>query len=403
MKSVSDIDRRSLCIGCGLCISLAKDSSVMTEGSDGFLHPKVERNDKPFMDIVMQTCPGLQVTSSAAISNKLERIWGPVAESRLGYACDKEIRFRGSSGGGISALLLYMLEKKFINAIVQTGVSKKNPLRSETFISRTREDIIHCSSSRYCPSSPLSRISEALSEPDAKIAFVGRPCDVTALRKYLNLYPELKSKVILLISFFCASTPSYNATDILLKEIEIDRNNIAEFWYRGRGWPGAATGVTKTGDSRSLSYMESWGKILSNHAHFRCKVCPDGVGCSADISFADAWEIENGNPVFHEKEGRNAILVRTVKGLEYLNKAVSDQYINTSDFNLNELSIMQPSQAEKRTVVGARLLALRFCGEKYPRCFGLPVFRNLLYSNPRNSFINFAGTLRRRLFTKKHS
>ena len=147
--------------------------------------------------------------------------------------------------------------------------------------------------------------------------------------------------------------------------------------------------------------MESWGDVLSNYAHFRCKICPDGVGFSADISFADAWETDRNGPVFHEKDGRNVILVRTENGMNALRRAVEDKYIITSDFNISELMKMQPSQADKRTIAGARLLALRLCALPYPKVKGYPIYRNLLQANFFTVTVNFLGTVRRRLFKKR--
>jgi hypothetical protein len=37
-----------------------------------------------------------------------------------------------------------------------------------------------------------------------------------------------------------------------------------------------------------------------------------------------------------------------------LRRAVEDKYIITSDFNISELKKMQPSQADKRIIAGAR-------------------------------------------------
>jgi coenzyme F420 hydrogenase subunit beta len=178
----------------------------------------------------------------------------------------------------------------------------------------------------------------------------------------MDLHPELNEQIFLLISFFCAATPSYKATDLLLEKFNIqNKEEIKDFWYRGKGWPGFATVIKKSGIENRISYQESWGNILSNHAHFRCKICPDGIGMLADIAFADDWEIENGKPVFHEKDGRNIIIIRTASGKKAIDGAVGKEYLTTTVFNINNLNFIQPSHRNRRIIIGARLLALRFC------------------------------------------
>ncbi len=401
MKSTKAIDQKKLCIGCGICTSFSKDvSAEMVEGVDGFLHPKIKPEYDNWNELE-EICPGVQCKADFKLEKYEEKIWGPIKECFLGYAESEEIRWLGSSGGGISAFLIYLLEKQIVEAIVQIGPQKNNPLRTATYVNFTREDVLRCASSRYCPTSPLSSIKEILSGKKYKIAFVGRPCDVMALRHYLRLHPEYKNKVKFLISFFCASVPSYNATDILLQKINSNPEEVIDFWYRGKGWPGYATAVTKTEEKKILSYEKSWGDILSKHAHFRCKICPDGIGIFSDVTFADAWEIKEGKPVFDEREGRNVIMIRTAEGEEAVNGAINAGYIGKKEFAIRDLSLMQPSQLMKRKNVGARILALRFCGFQYPNCKGLPIYRNLRYSSIAQIFKNFAGALRRSLFKQK--
>ena len=87
------------------------------------------------------------------------------------------------------------------------------------------------------------------------------------------------------------------------------------FRYRGNGWPGQATATLRDGNTRSMSYHDSWGKILSHHVQHRCKVCADGTGTAADLVCADAWvSDERGYPVFEERDGVSLIVTRNAKG-----------------------------------------------------------------------------------------
>lgn len=394
MKTANKVDKKGLCIGCGICVGLAPHGSAqMVEYKDGFLHPEFIQNYK-FPNNFKHICPGLQYTNKTPLHSKFEKLWGPIKEIESGYAYDENIRWAGSSGGGITAILLYLLEKGIVDAVIQTGPSRNNPLKTDTFLNRTKDDILRCVSSRYCPSSPLLNIGSVLST-DTRIAFVGRPCDVSALYHYLELSPEYRKKIVILISFFCASTPSYNATDLLLNRLGTSSKEVVNFWYRGKGWPGFATAVTNNGNEFNLSYEKSWGEILSKQAHFRCKICPDGIGFFADLVFADAWAIKNGSPVFNENDGINLILSRTDIGKKILSEAVNENYIHIGEFDISTLEQIQPSQFNKRLIVGARILALRMCGIFYPKCKGIPIFKNMSSAKLFDLFKNFIGTLKR--------
>src|SRR3546814_12796145 len=87
---------------------------------------------------------------------------------------------------------------------------------------------------------------------------------------------------------------------------------LSEFRYRGNGWPGQAVARTTDGRAGEMSYERSWGDHLSREVQFRCKICPDAVGGTADIACADAWYGgEGGYPQFEEQDGRSLIMVRS--------------------------------------------------------------------------------------------
>lgn len=49
----------------------------------------------------------------------------------------------------------------------------------------------------------------------------------------------------IILSFFCAGTPSQLATDALATELIRDQP-VADLWYRGRGWPATTGSRTRT-------------------------------------------------------------------------------------------------------------------------------------------------------------
>jgi coenzyme F420 hydrogenase subunit beta len=236
----------------------------------------------------------------------------------------------------LSATLCFLIEANGVDGVVQIGASENNPICNETTISTSYAQIADAAGSRYAPSSPLASI-ETLRGNGKRYAFVGKPCDIAALRALIELDPEYKDTFPYLLSFFCAGVPSLKGGEEVVRQLGVDLRSVVSFRYRGNGWPGRATATLEDGGARSMSYHDSWGGILSNYVQHRCKICVDGTGDAADIVFADAWESdERGYPIFEERDGKSLILVRTPKGQEVLDGALGGRKIVAEPFDIGE-------------------------------------------------------------------
>jgi coenzyme F420 hydrogenase subunit beta len=396
MKSVKDVDQANLCIGCGICEGIAPENAIKIElGCDGFYHPHVKNQDQEPWDKIKKICPGVIVNQETKLNTKQEKLWGPIAASWVGYSTDEVIRWQASSGGGITGLLQFLLEKSLVTGVIHIGKSLSNPLTNDVYLSRNREDILRNSGSRYAPVSPLISIVKILNDKKEKLAFVGKPCDVAALRAYLKLYPQFEEQIVVLITFMCAGTPSMKGTEALIKAMQVDKENVKEFWYRGRGWPGKATAVDLNLKEFSLTYNESWGSILNKHLHFRCKICPDGMGTMGDITFGDAWVEENGYPSFEEQEGKSLIIARNNKGKNLIEQAVNQGYLEVDSYSIDNLEQIQPYQAQRKKLIASRILALRLTGLFYPQFSGFYLRENSLLVSVRENINETLGTLER--------
>jgi coenzyme F420 hydrogenase subunit beta len=211
-----------------------------------------------------------------------------------------------------------------------------------------------------------------------RLAFVGKPCDVAALRQYLRLRPELAPQLPILISFMCAGVPSINGTHEVLQAMGADRSRLASFRYRGDGWPGMAKAVLIDGQSFEMDYNTSWGTILGRHLQFRCKICPDGTGEFADVVCADAWYGTDGYPDFTEQAGRSVVLSRTQQGEALIKAAMQDGFLKTATLQLSELQAMQPYQVTRKRMVLGRTLAARLAIGSAPKYRGLRLLRAAL-------------------------
>ncbi|WP_428517323.1 Coenzyme F420 hydrogenase/dehydrogenase, beta subunit C-terminal domain [Roseovarius sp.] len=314
---------------------------------------------------------------------------------QTGWATDPEVRFAGASGGVLSALLVHILDSGDVEAVVQVAADPDNPISNRTMIGKKRADILAAAGSRYAPSDPLAEIQELLAT-GRRYAFVGKPCDVAALRALADERREIAATFPIMISFFCAGVPSETGGRAVLQALQASPADISRFRYRGQGWPGRATATLRNGSERSMSYHDSWGGILSKHVQHRCKICADGTGKAADIVCADAWDCDaSGYPVFDEADGVSLIVTRTKLGDRLLNEAIAADSIATKHFRIERLAEIQPGQRERRRALFARLLALRLAGCPVPRYRGLRIARAALQNPARRNLKNFLGMLRR--------
>lgn len=402
-RSLGQVARGDLCAGCGACAGLFPEQIYMETQGRGWLRPVQTAPVTDDQDrIIAAICPGLgQRVEAEGRADPV--LWGPYVSARTGWATDPQVRHAGSSGGALSMLLIHLLEEKLVDAVVQTAASPVLAIGNATVISTMPDQVVSAAGSRYAASAPLEDLSRLLAD-GRRFAFVGKPCDAAALRALIAVDPRYGHAFPVILSFFCAGVPSHTGGTEVLRALGTTLDQVERFRFRGNGWPGRATALLRDGSERSMSYHDSWGRILSRHLQHRCKVCADGTGIAADLVCADAWESdEAGYPVFDEAEGTSLIMARTHWGAKILTEAEARARLRTEPFNLDDLVSIQPGQRERRRALLVRLAALRLLGRPIPQYSGLQIWRAGRQNSLRKNFRNFAGMLRRTIFRQPSS
>ncbi|MGR3971277.1 Coenzyme F420 hydrogenase/dehydrogenase, beta subunit C-terminal domain [Shewanella sp. 1180_01] len=356
MDVIQKVLKKDLCTGCGLCSSMFPDKIIINklEYNRPVCSSKLNRHEQAIFKMV---CPGINQASIK--TNFSHPIWGPIEQCYIGHSNDKEIRYLGSSGGIVTQTLLYALDNNIVDIVIQIGVDKHNPLENISKVSRSRDDLLEATGSRYSPASPLEHFLQTLSDnPNKRIAFVGKPCDCVALRNLMSIDNNVKNAVKLVVSFFCAGTPSRfgvrKVADAL--NYNIDRP-VENFFFRGKGWPGKTT-LVQNSIATTMEYSRSWGEILGPTIQSRCKLCADGTGEVADIVSADVWHSDDrGYPLFTESDGQGLVLARSEVGKSIVTKMISENIITVDDYNIEQLSKVQVTQFERKSTILVRYLA----------------------------------------------
>lgn len=384
-----------LCTGCGLCAGVSGGAIRMASTPPGYNRPVVEGPvSREAERTIADACPGAVVEPWAG-APEIHPYWGPLRQVMTGAATNENTRFEGSSGGAISGLLIHALEAGLIDRVVHIAADPAQPTRNITVVSRSPAEVLAAAGSRYTASSPLADI-EALVAEGGKAAFVGKPCDASALRRLARHDPRVAAHVPIVLSFFCGGIPSHDGVGRILGAMGLAGEPLSAFRFRGRGWPGNCAAETSDGRVGEMSYADSWGAHLSKEVQFRCKICPDAVGGVADIACADAWYgDDSGYPSFEEEEGRSLIIARTDAGEALLKSALGARAIEVEPLAPGEIDKMQPSQARRKRLVLARTAALPLVAQPRPRMPGLKVAEAARKAPPVEALKNLLGTVRR--------
>lgn len=401
IRDIQDVLNWGLCIGCGACFAYCNNNAVKlvniaTLGIRPQFSPTICSNCS---NECLAVCPGFKVIAKPFPDSESQiadfnRLLGTTYGIWQGCSSDPQMRHAASSGGILSALAIYCLENEGMSFVVHTGMNPEMPWHNRTVISKNRDDIMTNAGSRYAPSSPCE-LFRKIEESDKPCVFIGKPCDVAAINMARQKLPRLDEKLGLVLSFFCAGTPSTEATVDLLTELEIGTQDVKSIRYRGQGWPGNFS--VQYGDNRkkSITYMEAWSRI-SKKRPFRCHICPDSFGQLSDIASGDAWSQFSRE---EHNEGLSHILVRSQVGREILSKAHKAGYIAITNIPSTNVIQGQGLIKRKKQVFG-RLLAMFLLGRPYTRFKNFHLFRSWIENNPIILLNSVFGTIKRMLLKR---
>lgn len=397
--SVADVAAWRLCLGCGACQAVCPRGNITlhdfeTEG----LRPLVNDTDVcAGCSLCLEVCPGFEndrrpLLEAPHLDPDFLRAFGPVLEAWEGHAADPELRYRGASGGAMTALTLYCLEREGMSGVLEAGEDPDDPARNTVRLSRSRVELLACTGSRYAPAAVCSGLRLVADAP-APCVVVGKPAEMAALYKAQAVWPALRSRVGLSVSFLCAGTPATRGTLDLLARAGLQPGDVDAIRYRGLGWPGSFAVRRKGGRvfEPLFSYYESW-EFLSAYRPLPVHLNPDVSGEYADVSCGDPWYRD----VAAHAPGLSIVLVRTQRGRELVARARAAGYLSLQRLPVPAESVIRSQRARnKRGAVWGRTVILRALGIPVTRLRGFSLFRDWLGIPFREKLRSTVGTVQR--------
>ncbi len=381
--TIDTVVKKGLCTGCGTCIALCPNDAIelRIRKEKGIYVPEMDNRKCNNCGICLKVCPGHEVDFTKLgpkiIENtKCNKLIGNYLNCFIGYSKNQSLRYYSTSGGLITQILIYLLEKKIIDGALVTRMKKGAPFEPEPFIARTKEEIIEASGSKYCPVPANIALREIINSKEGeRFAIVGLSCHIHGIRKAEKINRILRDRIRFHLGIVCNHTPSFQATRFLLNNLKIREDYVTKIDYRGNGWPGAMKIQFNDDSSQLISLGEYWGNGFGQRfLPIRCTLCCDHTAELSDISFADAWipEIQKYDDI-----GTSAIIIRN-QGLDtIIDRMITEEVIELKGISNEKIIQSQTISLNfKKKGLKARMAIVNLFGK------GKPDYKSLDLTNP---------------------
>lgn len=311
-KTINIVTENGICCGCGTCESICpKDCITFSITKAGQIEPCIDQDKCTNCGLCFKVCPNTSYNLQPTIK--------PPLEVYSGYSKKPKLRFDAASGGIVTQILIDGLTSKKFDAVVV--VSGNIPADFRAIIATTPNELINAKGSKYLQV-PVNKILKELDNSSyKKIAYVGLPCHIRGLEKYLSLKKSMAKKIIFKLTLVCGQTLKHTAISRQLKALKIDTNQLKKYTFRGNGWPGSqniqstSTQIQLPHTSRKAMGGLFASPLCSSNA---CLFCEDHFGKNADLSFCDTWH----SPEKGKCTGLTSALCYSLKGKDFIEEMI---------------------------------------------------------------------------------
>lgn len=371
-KKLLQTIENNLCTRCGACVGVCPHNCLFLDENN---FPAQKQPCPIECNLCLRACPGIEVNFPKLTENifgKRFQVTNPMGEFQkifVGHATDETVRRNASSGGVITQLLVYLLEKREIDGAVVTTSDSIKFWKAKPFLALNKDEILGATQSKYVISS-VNQILKQVRRIKGRFAFVGLPCHVHSLRKLCQIDRKLAEKITLIVGLYCHMTLETDAPVDMLEVSKISSHDIQKLEFRSGKWPGGIAVRMKDGSLKELhdgNIKDAFNILHILYYPKRCLYCIDGSNELADISIADPWLI-NKKGKYPFQGGSSLVVVRTDIGKKFLDMAQKDgalflEEINPEYFVDLNLSMMK----KKRKMAFARIEKLQKKKKPFPK------------------------------------
>ncbi len=311
--------RPEKCVGCSSCVAICPVNCLdYVEGK-----PKLVKKCAN-CGICVVVCPQYE-NSFPALEEAVfgrqkapEEEFGIYRSIAIAQTNDEKILQTCQDGGVVTALLAYALEKGLIDGAAVSGVSPEKPFYPVPRLVTTTQEVLECAGTRYTYSPNLLAFREGINQGKKRLAFVGTPCQILALRKIEKTLFEYVNPLRLTIGLLCTECFTYDG--LIEKHIQetlgIKLNDIKKINIKEK-----VLVTTKSGETHVIPLKEA-----KQYMRPSCALCIDFSAELADVSAGGLG-----------LNGWTFTILRTKKGEKLYERAKKEGLIKT-----------RPSQEERR-------------------------------------------------------
>lgn len=302
------ICEKSKCTGCQACMNVCpKQAITFVEDERGFVYPSVS-NVCVECGVCQKVCPQV---SGRALNDSEPEVWAS-------FTKDRDVRKSSSSGGMFTEFAYHFLNNGGLVFAAKFDKDYKNVVYD---CCNSKDRLKEFRGSKYVQSSPgfIYRDVKAALTSGEQVMFVGVPCQVDGLKKYLGREYEN----LTLVDIICHGVPSpklwRDYSDMLEKEMN-SRVVAASFRYKKPNWTrfslrvdfenGTSFVKSKFDDPYLIAFLKEFS--MRENCHSCAYTSTRRTG---DITLADFWGFHSDSfRMRNTDKGISLVLLNTEKG-----------------------------------------------------------------------------------------
>lgn len=335
-ESIHDVIRHDLCNRCGSCVGLSGGRIVFGDRTGKYLPVLPGDLDEDIQKLAWEACSGRGFDFPAFRehiygSRDANPYTGHYLSISIGHATDESIRRNAGSGGILSAVLIWLLEKKLIDGAVVTGMSEQEPWLTRPFIATTREEILQAAQSKYIITS-VNEILPKIGEFEGTLAYVGLPGQVQSIRLLQRMHHPSVKNIRYIFGPFYGNTLHFSSVSGFLRSFGVkDHRLIRSLNFRHGEWPGNMRVELTDGRSFELPKFHA-NYLIPFHILKNSLLCTDLTNEFTDISGGDAWA-----PVYEERgKGFSMVISRSAEGQDILRRMSEEGWLSLAPIDEQE-------------------------------------------------------------------
>jgi len=363
----TDVINAGLCIGCGACVSLDSSyESNLIYRDDGDLIANFSDNSN-IPEAAWLACPGKGVDYPKLFNTMygaLPNDWrlGHILGIWTGYSSNANLRSKSSSGGVTTAVLSYLLDKKYIDAaVVACQGTHETPLRTGWRLVSDSDELHLYSQSVYVGVPMLSCLNKL--DVNKKYAITVTPEDCSALRELQCQGIEAALTIKYVLGPYTGTTLSAAALPGMFKFYNVSPKDtpLSVKWRAGL-WPGYFEANFKSGKKIKAKKVY-YNFLIPFYLSKVSLTSMDFANDFTDLSVGDAW-----SPKFEGKsEGHSVVVCRSSKMHLILSSMINENLLIMEEVEPLEASNMHGHMIDfKRRGAYLRRIFLKMLGKKVP-------------------------------------